>query len=491
MGRMRFIVSPPDRIPEEIAELAYLAGPDRIPWRTRVRWSSGELALERSVSEAAVLHIPWEVPGRGMVTLTTGTLSERSQPYHLPLELARGKVGQVRNQLAEWRTMGMEVCDDLGRKCDEAVRLLGKAAVGERGSPQSVEIADHCLRTAVEAAESLAVAYTEQVLALRHRQSSRLPTLLGADLGSSLLDDSMAAKYLQSFNAAVVPMVWRDIETTEGGYCWEITDRQVQWCRDNRLALCAGPLVQFDARSIPDWLHLCEGDYENLVSFASEFVEAVVRRYRGKIDVWISAGRMNAADFLSLTEEEKIKLTARAVEATRSWDSEAQVLISFDRPWGEYLNRRECDFPPLHFADALLRAGLGLTGLALEINLGYWPEGTLPRDLVDFSQQIDYWSYLDVPLLVALTVPSRSDFDPLAQRRATPLAEAWTPAAQRAWVSRYVPMLLAKGSVQGVFWSQLRDSEPHAFPHGGLFDLRRHAKPALRQLASIRQAHLR
>jgi hypothetical protein len=110
---------------------------------------------------------------------------------------------------------------------------------------------------------------------------------------------------------------------------------------------------------------------------------------------------------------------------------------------------------------------------------------------VDFSQQIDYWSYLDVPLLVALTVPSSSQFDPLAQRRTAPLADTWTPAAQRAWVSRYVPMLLAKGSVQGVLWSQLRDSEPHAFPHGGLFDLRRHAKPALRQLASIRQAHLR
>ena len=58
MGWMRFLVSPPDRIPEDIAELAYLAGPDRIPWRTRVRWSDGELVLERSVAEAAVLAHP-------------------------------------------------------------------------------------------------------------------------------------------------------------------------------------------------------------------------------------------------------------------------------------------------------------------------------------------------------------------------------------------------------------------------------------------------
>jgi hypothetical protein len=50
---------------------------------------------------------------------------------------------------------------------------------------------------------------------------------------------------------------------------------------------------------------------------------------------------------------------------------------------------------------------------------------------------------------------------------------------------------LAKPTVRGVFWTQVRDSEPHAFPHAGLFDLRRHPKPGLRQLATIRQADLR
>jgi hypothetical protein len=487
---MRFAVWPPDRITEDVARLAYLAGPDRIPWRTRTRWAEGQLMLERSVAEAAVLHIPWEVRGRGLVTLTTGTLSERLQPYDLPLELARGKVGQVRNQLAEWRMAGLEVPGAVQQKCAEAVRLLGRAAVGQRGCPRSVEMADQCLGVALEAVELLAIAYTEQALAVR-RQSPRPQTLLGADLGRLAPDEYVGKKYLQAFNAAVVPMAWKEIETTEGAYAWDLADRQVQWCRDHGLAVFAGPLVQLDAHAIPDWLPLCEGDFEGLSCFASEFVEAVVRRYRGRIDAWIAAGRLNTAEVLSLTEEEKIKLAARSVELARCCDPEAQILISFDQPWGEYLSHKEHDFPPLHFADALLRAGLGLTGLVLEVNLGYWPDGTLPRDLVDFSQQIDYWSCLDVPLVVALAVPSRSDFDPLAQRPVTPLTQAWTPTLQRQWVSRYVPLLLAKSSVQGVFWSQLRDFQPHAFPHGGLFDLRRAAKPALQELASIRQTYLR
>jgi hypothetical protein len=44
--------------------------------------------------------------------------------------------------------------------------------------------------------------------------------------------------------------------------------------------------------------------------------------------------------------------------------------------------------------------------------------------------------------------------------------------------------------VQGVFWNQFRDSQPHDFPHGGLFDDQNQAKPSLRTLAAIRRAYM-
>jgi hypothetical protein len=167
------------------------------------------------------------------------------------------------------------------------------------------------------------------------------------------------------------------------------------------------------------------------------------------------------------------------------------VLVSFDQPWAEYLSRRTKEFPPLQFADALLRAGLGMTGIALEMNFGYWPGGSAPRDLLEFNQELEYWGLLGVPLFLMLTVPSGSRADPLAQRKASLSPGPWTPSGQQGWIDRNVPLMLAKPLVQGIFWNQLRDAEPHAFPHGGLFDLRRHPKPALRHLASLRQAHLR
>lgn len=491
MGLMRFIVSPPDRISPQLAQQAYLSGIDRIPWRCSVQWADGQLSVERSVSDSGNLFIPWDVEGFGRVTLSTGSLVERPAPYHLPLELARGKLGQLRNQLADWQAIGLVVPGDIPERIAAAMAHLGRAVSCPHDSDHSADAAQQALAVVVEASERLGLCYAEQALAVRRRVTPKLGTYLAGDLGSAALDDFTAGQFLQTFSAARVPLVWHEVESSEGTHCWDVCDKQIEWCRQHRLQVLAGPLVQFDRRSLPDWIYLCEDDFDSLLSFAEEYIEAAVSRYRGKVDVWIGAGRVNTADILSLTEEEKVRLAARAVELTHALDPETPVLVSFDQPWAEYLSNRELDFPPLHFADALVRAELGMSGLMLEMNVGYQPGGTLPRDLLEVSRQMDYWALLGVPLCLSLCVASGDAADPLAHlaNRLPPAGS--TPRSQQLWVGRYLPMLLAKPYIQGVVWSQLRDTQPHDYPHGGLFDLRRHPKPALRTLASIRQAHLK
>jgi hypothetical protein len=491
MGLMRFLVTPADRITEEMVDQCYLVGLDRVPWRVFVRRSNGEIHLERDVSESAALHVPWHLEGHGLLVLPTATLIERDRPYHLPLEIARGKLGQVRSQAADWRSIGLDIPPLVESRIAEAIQSLSQAVVECCNTAAGVEAAYRALHLAVDAAYSLTTAFGEQALAARRRASGKLATLFGADLGVAPLDEATAGQFLQAFNAARVPMVWREIETREGKYSWEATDRQVDWCRKNGLAICAGPLIQLDERSAPDWLYVSQGNFESLMDFAAEYLEAVVNRYRGAVDVWIAAGRVNTANHLSLTEEERVRLMARAVELTRSLDALADLTLSFDQPWGEYLRQRENEIPPLHLADELLRAGLGLTGLTLEINLGLSPGGSLPRDPLDFAKLVDYWSLLNVPLMLSLSVPSGSHPDSLAGRDSPPLPGIRTSHSQQAWVGRYVPMLTAKPAVQGVFWNQLRDSEPHDFPHAGLFDVRLQPKPALRQLVAIRQGYLK
>ena len=85
---------------------------------------------------------------------------------------------------------------------------------------------------------------------------------------------------------ALVPVYWRDVEAEEGSFDWSACDRQMEWCRAHGLRICMGPLLQPDARGLPDWVYLWDDDSESLLSAAAQFVDATVRRYSGRVDLW-------------------------------------------------------------------------------------------------------------------------------------------------------------------------------------------------------------
>jgi len=491
MGLMRFVVTPPERLTEAAVQQAYLSGLDRVAWQVRATGADGELQLRRSVSDSGNLHFPWPVPGHGLVTLCTGSLRERPEPYQLPLELARGTLAQLRDQLSEWQTIGLAIPDRIHQKATEAVRHFSRAAVSQEQPAESAAEAEAAIRAALAAGDLLSATYTDQAISFRRRGGQKLAALMAANLGSATFDAGAGQQYLSAFNGACVPFCWRDTEASEGTYRWELWDRQIKWSAANNLRVCGGPLLLLDSCGLPDWLALWEDDFENILSFVSDFITATIERYRGKVALWQCAARLNTGEILNLSEEDKLRMAARTVELTRRLDPQTPAVISFDQPWAEYMSRREVDFPPLHFADALVRAGLDLSGIMLEINVGYHPGGTLLRSLLEFGQQLDFWSMLGLPLIVSISVPSAAGPDPRARRKVRLASRAWSPQVQHAWVARYLPMILAKPYVQGVVWNQLFDSQLHDFPHGGLFDQQGQAKPALRTLAQIRRTLLK
>src|SRR5690242_11222764 len=86
----------------ELERSCVAGGPDTMPWPTEVQVNPGRLTLRRSVDESGFLVAPWEVEGAGRLMGTTATLMERPSPYNFLVELARGKVNQVRCQAADW-----------------------------------------------------------------------------------------------------------------------------------------------------------------------------------------------------------------------------------------------------------------------------------------------------------------------------------------------------------------------------------------------------
>ena len=85
MGQMRFVIPRPDLVAAGATEQAYLAGPEGIPWECRTILQEGSMIVERDTRESGYLYFPWNVPGRGVVMLVSGSLMERPRSYNLPV----------------------------------------------------------------------------------------------------------------------------------------------------------------------------------------------------------------------------------------------------------------------------------------------------------------------------------------------------------------------------------------------------------------------
>src|SRR5436309_389188 len=85
----------------ELERACLAGGPDNMPWPTQLHTSPGMLSLGRSMDESGYLVAPWPIDTIGQVMGTSATLMERVRPYNFVIELARGKVNQLRCQASD------------------------------------------------------------------------------------------------------------------------------------------------------------------------------------------------------------------------------------------------------------------------------------------------------------------------------------------------------------------------------------------------------
>jgi hypothetical protein len=220
-----------------------------------------------------------------------------------------------------------------------------------------------------------------------------------------------------------------------------------------------------------------------------------VRRYRGRIRRWQLTAASNWARVLALGEEELLGLTYRLTEAARQVDPSLELVVGISQPWGEYLATTERNHSPFIFADHLIRSGLSLAALDIEVVMGVTARGSYCRDRLELSRLLDLYALLGVPLQVTLGYPARqgtdADADPDLRIGAGRWREGHTAAAQAEWANAFSALAVCKPYVTGVSWAQSSDQGPHQWPFCGLFDESGKARPALARLREVREVHLR
>jgi hypothetical protein len=494
MGAMHLLLPTdlPSGMPQELGRACVAGGPDTMPWPTDVRVDPGQLTVRREVDESGCLVVPWDIAGAGRLMGATGTLIERSPPYHFRLELARGKVNQLRAQAAEWQAGGMVLTPELFGQLRAASLAFSRAvcqSVADQDAP-----AQAALDLGYRTARNLVEQYVEQMFQARHQRQPRLDTTLGCRLGAAPPRADLADPLLRACNSVALSFAWDEVEPAEGDYQWAPFDALLDWAGAHHLPVTGGPLIDFSSARLPDWLWLWQRDLSSLAHLMCGYVETVVKRYSGAIRAWQITTASNCASILGLGEDELLWLTARLTEAARLVDPKLELLVGIAQPWGEYMAVDDRTHSPFIFADTLIRAGLNLAALDLEILMGVSPRGSYCRDVLETSRLIDLYSLLGVPLRVTLGYPSAEGLDPHADAE---LAVAggywpggWNPQAQAEWAEACAGLTLCKPTVRGVQWVHWSDADPHQFPRCGLVDSQRHPKPALQRLQALREKHL-
>jgi hypothetical protein len=493
---MTFLLPPslPADAVQELARASVAGGPDSMPFPTQVHLDNARLVVSRNMDESGYLLVPWTIDGAGRVMASSPTLIERDEPYQIQVELARGKVNQLRNQAADWLSGGLLMPAAVHEEIRDAT-LAFTRAVTQVPSPEAGADAQVALARAFHASDSLVGLYVNQVFEVRHQRQPRLDTGLGCRFGTTVPGGELSALLTETFNTACLPFTWSDVQPTETDFRWQAQDALLDWAQAQGFPVVGGPLVDFSPARLPDWLWLWERDLPSLAGFLCDYVEAVVQRYRGRIRTWQLTAASNSADVLGLSEDELLWLTVRLAEAARQVDSGLEISIGISQPWGEYMALQDRSHSPFIFADTLIRSGMNLSGLDLELIMGVGPRGSYCRDLLEVSRLIDMYALLGVPLQVTLAYPSAAGPDELADSHLAVAAGQWrgdfTPQTQAEWAAAHAALVLCKPSVRGVYWAHLFDGEPHQFPNCGLVDAQGNVKPALARLHELRAEHLR
>jgi hypothetical protein len=479
-------------------ERACLAsGSDAMPWPSQAHLQGNRLQVHTTNEDSGsgYLLTPYPIPQHGHLMCASSTVMERSAPYPLLQELARGKINQIRSQAYDWQTVQRLPLDPAFLdQIQQLVLRFGRLVTS--GAPGGDDrVAEPLLIDAYTTANQLVRLYVQHQVSSRPEANPRFETAFGCRLGFNLPDSELADHLSAAFNTLTIPINWHQIEAQETVYNWRQTDAMVNWAIGNGFEVAAGPLVDFSAAALPTWLWHWDNDISSMATFMSRFVETTVRRYANRIRRWQLTAGSNSASVLGLSENDLLGLTGRLVETVRRTDPTLELSIGIAQPFGDYLALADRNHSPYRFADTLIRYGVHLSAIDLELVMGVLPRGNWCRDLLDVSRLLDIYALLGVSLRVTLGLPSSSTFDPDADPELSVTggcpAASYTPETQADWAREFATLAIAKPRVQAVQWSQFFDGETHQFPHCGLVDGDGVMKPVFAALQQLREQYLR
>lgn len=468
----------------------HVIGLDGIPKPCNIKQVEDVVVITRNQNESGKTFISFPFKEYGELTICTGTLPESDEPYFLCTELARGTLSRLRNQTSIWKEGGLEIPEELVSRTQQAVQLLGRAIVGT--GEDNEKLAYEAMNIAMDAI-----------------------FLLGEKFGRDIADYRVGETEIPNFWFAVPASAKPQADDTFDEHfellANETGANELPSVLHRQIlgpVFDASPMSKFSSR---------QADYQERRRLLLQRCDEEMSRLNRNTSLIHVACGLNGMGHRDLGYRQQVQLTIDVLEVFSQSQIQIPVCVSFDYPWAERLAWSVGGIHAMQIADELLRNGATIAYLGLEINLDYYPVGSLSRDPLQWIDLVDSWSQFGMPIILCLRVPqivkdsiqsvvteftgnsgdaatiqvSESSLGSKSPEVVANIVRENLDDDQRIRLLKTViPMMIARPSVHGIVWRSRTDTDDPRFPNAGLLDQNGNRKPTFDLIRGVRQEFL-
>lgn len=483
MGRYSFTIPDDPRFVAESFSRAQVIGLEGIPWTSSSAIQEENLVVFRHVDMSGRLLIPFQSTNHGVVHLTTATLPESESSYQVDLELARGSLSRLRNQVSIWQESGLTVPKEINEKIDELVlayssRLFQTSKPGNEGRSRYADVVD----SVVDLMFQITREFSLQVNEISKGDAAHVPVQCGVrSIATSDLKPIVPAVQVAPRFDSIVPSTGMvDVSPTKAIVDWSSAV-------PNKGIAIAGPVIDFSDAELPVWLQGTSA-FEHRMTLVKLVCREIGQQYGKSLRLFNAIAGISGVGHTFFNYPQQLQMSIEVLEVLDRTMPNTSTILGFDQPWGERLSMANGGVPAMEIAESLLRYGTKLSAIGLEFNLGYTPQGTFIRDPLQWVDLIDRWSQFGLPLVVYLAAPLVANGDLPTNRHVQTICHSCLKPDFIDYLATIIELLKCRPAVNVIVWRYASDLDNPRFPLSGLVDHAGNEKPATARIASLLQS---
>ncbi|WP_148618891.1 hypothetical protein [Mariniblastus fucicola] len=465
MGEFRFRLPSNWEPTNSQAKSIHVIGLDGVPSPCRVSSDEGILTIARNRDESGKVFLAFPFEDFGEFTIGTGTLPESQTPYQLLIELARGTLNRLRNQISIWQEGGLEIAEEVHDQVGQATRLLSQAIM--QTDPAA---SDQGSRDALHIAMSANLKVSEQFGAEVSKYRTSQPDMPRFWFANAVGADEVKPEHCEAEPFQLVQAAP------------ELADAAAE--AGNKRTI-VGPFLDASPGGMQEEIVALD-DFFARRDYILNRCRKTIRQLNPSSSLLHVVSGLNGMGHRHLSYPQQTQITSDMLNLIDESQIDVPMMVSFDYPWAERLATAVGGAHPLQIADSLLRQGVPINFIGLDVNLDYWPCGSVVRDPLQWIDMIDIWSQLGLPLIFCFRMPTMAKpAIPRSGQLINEVRSELTDEQRLSILETLLPMMIARPGVHGFIWRQWKDSDDERFPGGGLVTETGDEKPVLELLRNV------